>query len=262
MLRYFKLIGMFLRLGILGELEYRANFFVQIFQSMMGLIVSLGGIAVIFDHTANLNGWRQSELLAIVGVYFLVGAVVYTVIHPSLQRFMEDVRQGTLDFTLIKPVDAQVMVSFRQFQIWKFFDFLLGLAILAYAVIQLGVAIGFEQALSFVVALISGGVIVYSFYMILATIVFWFIKVDNILVIFGSMYEAGRWPVGIYPVWLRLMLTFFVPIAFAVTVPAEALTARLTTSTLIGSVALACGLLFVSRRFWKFGVKNYTGASA
>ena len=28
---------------------------------------------------------------------------------------------------------------------------------------------------------------------ILATFAFWFIKVENILVIFQSMYQAGRW---------------------------------------------------------------------
>jgi ABC-2 type transport system permease protein len=76
------------------------------------------------------------------------------------------------------------------------------------------------------------------------------------------MYEAGRWPVGIYPGWLRFMLTFLVPVAFAVTVPAEALTARLTLETLAGAVALASVLLIVSRVFWRYGVRNYTGASA
>jgi len=40
------------------------------------------------------------------------------------------------------------------------------------------------------------------------------------------------------PSWLRLILTFIVPVAFAVTAPAEALTARLTPQTL----ALALGL--------------------
>lgn len=39
--------------------------------------------------------------------------------------------------------------------------------------------------------------------------------------------QAGRWPVGIYPIWLRMGLTFIVPLAFAVTVPAEAVSGRL-----------------------------------
>jgi len=86
--------------------------------------------------------------------------------------------------------------------------------------------------------------------------------VENILVIFQSMYEAGRWPVSLYPGWLRFALTFLVPVAFATTVPAEALSGRLTAQTLLGAVALAAALLIVSRLFWRVGIRHYSGASA
>ena len=46
--------------------------------------------------------------------------------------------------------------------------------------------------------------------------------------LFQSLYDAGRWPIGIYPDWLRAALTFLVPVAFAVTIPSEALLGRLT----------------------------------
>jgi len=76
------------------------------------------------------------------------------------------------------------------------------------------------------------------------------------------MYEAGRWPVSLYPGWLRFALTFIVPVAFATTVPAEALSGRLTWQTLLGAVALAAALLVASRWFWRVGIRNYSGASA
>ena len=76
------------------------------------------------------------------------------------------------------------------------------------------------------------------------------------------MYQAGRWPVGIYPEWVRTGLTFLVPIAFAVTVPAEALTNRLDGNTLLLTAALAAGFLLFSRWFFWKGLKNYTGASS
>ena len=84
----------------------------------------------------------------------------------------------------------------------------------------------------------------------------------EVLKVFEAMYQAGRWPVGIYPAWLRMILTFIVPVAFAVTAPAEALTARLTVQTLILAFVVAAFTLIASRLFWKFGLRNYTGASA
>ena len=80
--------------------------------------------------------------------------------------------------------------------------------------------------------------------------------------IFMSMWQAGRWPISIYPVWLRAVLTFLVPVAFATTVPATAISGRITTATLFGSIALAVALLLVSRWFWRVGIRFYSGASA
>jgi ABC-2 type transport system permease protein len=76
------------------------------------------------------------------------------------------------------------------------------------------------------------------------------------------MYEAGRWPVSLYPGWLRFGLTFLVPVAFATTVPAEALTGRLNPQVLLGTVGLAAVMLVVSRLFWRAGIRHYSGASA
>jgi len=122
--------------------------------------------------------------------------------------------------------------------------------------------VGGWEAGAFIVMLLAGAAIIYSFWLILATLSFWFVRVENILEIFQSMYEAGRWPVSLYPGWLRFALTFIVPVAFATTVPAEALTGRLSGETLLGAVLLAIVLLMVSRVIWRIGLRQYSGASA
>ncbi len=257
-----RIIATYLRLGVLVELEYRANFFTQLLQSLLSLTVSLGGLYVVFGHTESLGGWQPAELTALVGIFTLMGGIIRLVIEPSMQRFMEDVRQGTLDFKLTKPADAQLLASVQQFQIWQGVDILVGIIILSVAASQAGNTISGWQAVAFVVALLCGMAIVYSFWLILASITFWAVRIDNILVIFQTMYEAGRWPVNIYPLWLRSALTFLVPVAFAVTVPASGFVGRLDGVTLAGAVALALALQVVARLVWKLGIRHYSGASA
>lgn len=257
-----RLLWIHLRLGVLNELQYRTHLFVQLAQSLIGLVTALFGLGVVFSKTDQLAGWAPAELLAVVGVYFLVGGLTQLVVQPSLSRFMEDVRQGTLDFTLTKPVDAQGLVSIRRIEPWKLIDVGIGVAVLAVALARLGGSIGWADAAAFALVLLAGVVIVYSFLLILATFAFWFVRLDNILVIFQSMYEAGRWPITIYPPWLRGALTFVVPIGFAITVPAEALTGRLTLPLVLGAVALAVALPLAARWFWGFGLRHYSGASA
>ncbi|MBX3011323.1 MAG: ABC-2 family transporter protein [Caldilineaceae bacterium] len=261
-MNYLRIFWTFVRLGAMNELAYRVNFFTQIFQAIVALTMALGGLVVVFHQTETLGGWYPAELVALVGIYLIVGGLISLIIQPSMQRFMEDIRMGTLDFMILKPEDAQFLISVRQVEIWKLIDILLGLGVLVVALVQLGNQLGIGQAVAFGVALLAGATIVYSFWMILATCAFWFVKTENILVIFQAMYQAGRWPVTIYPGWLRMMLTFLVPITFAVTVPAQALTGRLTGQTLALAVAVAVGLFLVARWFWRFGIRFYSGASA
>jgi ABC-2 type transport system permease protein len=223
---------------------------------------ALAGVAVVFRYTESLGGWRPEEVVALIGVYLLVGGVIGLVIQPSMEEFIESIREGTLDFTLTKPVDAQFLVSIQSIGVWEIVDIVLGSGVLAIALARLGERVGAGQAAAFALMLLAGGAIVYSFWLMLATCSFWFVRVENVLVIFQSMYEAGRWPISLYPGWMRFGMTFLVPVAFATTVPAEALTGRLEPPTLLLALVFAAGLLVISRLFWKVGVRHYSGASA
>ena len=261
-MNYLRLFGVYFKLSVMGELAYRVNFYVQLFQSLVELATALTGLAVIFSYTSSLAGWTPNEMLALVGVYFITGGLIGLVISPSLEQFINSVRDGTLDFTLVKPEDAQFLMSFQVVNIWKVIDIVMGFAVLVTALIRLGDKVGAGQAATFSLMLLTGGLIIYSFWLILATLSFWFVRVENILVIFQSMYEAGRWPISLYPGWLRFALTFVVPVAFATTVPAQALTGHLTQGTLAGALTAALVLLIVSRLFWRLGLRHYSGASA
>jgi ABC-2 type transport system permease protein len=259
---YLRLFVAFFRVGVMAEAAYRLNFILQLAQSILSLFVSVGGITIVFSYTDSLGGWRVDEILALVGVYMLVGGIIGVVIQPGMEQFIESVRDGSLDFTLTKPEDAQLLVSIQRVNIWSFIDIGLGLAVLIWALVRLGEKVGFTQASEFILMLGAGGVVIYSFFLILATLSFWFVRVENILTIFQSMYEAGRWPVSLYPGWLRYGLTFIIPVALATTVPAEALTGRLDWGTILASGAAGLLLFFLSRWFWGVGLRHYSGTSA
>jgi ABC-2 type transport system permease protein len=261
-MNYLRLLIAFFWVGIVGEVAYRVNFFFQLLQSLVSLGTAVAGLSVVFSHTGTLGGWGQEEILALVGVYLLVGGIIGLVIQPGMAQFIESVRDGTLDFTLTKPEDAQILVSIQQVNIWSLIDIVLGLGVLAFALVQLGEKVGGGEAGEFLLMLTAGAIIIYSFFLILATLSFWFVRVENFLTIFQSMYEAGRWPVSLYPGWLRYGLTFVVPVAFATTIPAEALTGRLTWMTLLVAIAIATGLFIASRFFWRVGLRHYSGTSA
>ncbi len=103
---------------------------------------------------------------------------------------------------------------------------------------------------------------VYCFWLILTTGAFWFVRMEMLQELFTGLYRAGQYPATIYPGWLRFSLTFLVPLAFAITVPSEALTGRLTGLRVLVTVGFTVVMLLVTRLVWRAGLKRYSGASA
>jgi ABC-2 type transport system permease protein len=257
-----RLLRLFVRIGLLGDLAYRGNFWFQILESLLMVATSLATLGVVFLQTDDLAGWKPYELVALLGVYFVVRGLLSVVVSPSFEKFMEDVRTGGLDFTLLRPVDAQLLVSIQEVRVWKGVDTLLGIALLAFALPRLSVELGVLEVGTFALALVAGVGIVYSVWLVLVTLAFWWIRVENILVIFWNLYWCARWPIRIYPGWLRLLLTIVVPVGFAVTVPAEALAGRTHGADLAWASAIALASFVLSRLFWLRGLRHYSGASA
>ncbi|MDQ3053170.1 MAG: ABC-2 family transporter protein [Actinomycetota bacterium] len=257
-----RLTGTFLKIGALNELQYRVNFFLGLLQSVVAVATALAVLALVFSHTDSLGGWSSDELLVIMGVYVLMGGLIRSVIQPNMQQLMTDVEEGTLDYVLTKPEDAQLLISVRRFQIWQSVDVFVGLALIGVALVRLSEPVDLWSALGFAVALVLGALDIYCFWLILTTGAFWVTRVDFIVELFDGMYQAGRWPVTIYPAWLRIGFTFLVPLGFAVTVPATALTGRLSGWLLLGAVVFSAVLVTFTRWFWRRGLRNYSGASA
>ncbi len=258
----FKLAWTYLRIGVLNELQYRVNFFIQILQAAISVGTGLIGLSLVFGQVTNLAGWSQSELLAVMGVHILMGGIIRSAIQPNMERLMNDVLNGTLDFALTKPADAQTLVSVREFRFWQLVDVIVGLVILSVAVTQLNEKMYALQVVAFIVALLMGAVMLYCVWLMVTSIAFWVIRVGDIIELFQGLFAAGRWPVSIYPDWLRTGMTFLVPVAFAVTVPAEAMTNRLTPETMLFSFGLTVLFMFLARGVWLLGLRSYSGASA
>ena len=231
-MRTLRVSWLFLKVGVLNELQYRVNFFVSLLQSLVQVVTGLVVLALVYSHTTALNGWTQPELLCLLGIQILLGGVIRTFIQPNMMQLMEDVQQGTLDYALTKPEDAQVLVSVRTFRIWQSVDIVSGLILLAVGINGLGPPVGVVNALTFIVALAIGTAMIYCFWLVMTTGAFWVVRMENVAELFDGVYLTGRFPVGIYPTWLRLSVTFLVPIGFAITVPAEAVTSRLDWQTL------------------------------
>jgi ABC-2 type transport system permease protein len=257
-----RLTWVHLRVAVMNELQYRANFFIQLFESVVLVATGLIALAVIFDHTSDLNGWTRPELMVVMGVYTMVGGIIGFAIEPNMGRVLTDIHQGTFDYVLTKPVDAQLLSSVRQFHLWRLIDVGVGLGVIAWGLVRMEGSLGADEAAGFVLTLVAGTILIYCLWLIVTAGAFWVVRMEMIQDLFTGLYRAGQYPVTVYPIGLKLVLTYLVPIGFAVTVPAESLTGRLTWTRLAATAVFLVAVFVVTRLVWRAGTRHYSGASA
>jgi ABC-2 type transport system permease protein len=261
-MRYLRLLTLFARTELQFAIEYRANLLLSLIEELVVVFTSLAAVFILFTHTGVINGWTLPQMIVLLGVFYIVQGAQAVVFESSFERFMEQVRMGTLDFTLIKPVDSQFMVSTRHIQVPQLGQAILGLVVLGVGLFQLGEEVTGAAALAFAVTLICGLVLVYCLLLVLSTFSFWFVRVENLLAIFWSFLDAGRFPVDVYPGWLRITLSTVVPIGIAVTIPAQAIAGRLDATGLLAMLVGTVSMWWFAGWFWRRGLRSYTGASA
>lgn len=255
-------VGTFLRVAVQNELQYRVNFVLSLVQSLVTVGTSLAVLALVFGHTDSLAGWSGDDLVVVMGVFVLMGGVIRAVIQPNMQQLMVDVQQGTLDGLLTKPADSQLLVSARRFELWQAVDVLIGAALVVVGLARAGRSPGVLDVLAFGATLLLGAVALYCVWLLLTVTAFWIVRVDVLVELFDGLYQAGRWPVSIYPGWMRFGFTFLLPLGVAITVPASVLTRGISGMALLGAVAFTVVLLAVTRLVWRYALRHYTGASA
>ena len=257
-----RVIGIHAKIGILKDLQYRGHFVANCFNSVAGLALAIGTILIVFRHTERLGDWNQSELIMLIGVYSAVRGFINFFIKPGLQEFLEGIRTGLFDYALLKPLDSQLYVAIKEFRFWSLIDLLTGVGIVCWSFWSGDLATSSINWFLVILSVAAGFAVVIAFWFILGTTAFWFIKLENIFVVFETLFQTARWPLTIYPEVIRTLLTVVIPVAWAVTMPAAALASK-TDSRTIG-VAILVPVFFVgsSRLLWRFGVSRYSGASA
>src|SRR6476620_9897741 len=209
----FKLLSTLFKVNLQQELAYRADALINALLSLMWLGWELLSLNIIFSNTATLGGWGQGELIALLGVWRLVNTLMIALVWPNTQKFNTSVRDGSLDYMLLQPANSQFLVSFSRIVLWRVWDMALAVVLIVVGMDRSGSATAPLQVASFLLLTVSGALIIYSLWIVLIACTFWFVKFDNNVTILQALMQAGRYPAAVYPAWLRLIVTFVVPIA-------------------------------------------------
>jgi ABC-2 type transport system permease protein len=250
------------RVRALHELHYRANLLLNVGQVFVDLAIGVVAIRLVFSNVDEINGWDEPELLVVLGTYTILDAVIRALVLPGMWMLMQDIQEGTFDAVLLMPADEQLIVTARELSIWDLSGVVIGGCVTAYGSSRVD-GLGPSDVLAYLAMLPVAVSIVYGFFLAVTSLAFRLVNLRDLLFrLFQGASYSGRWPLGIYPSWLRIALTVIVPIGLAVTIPSSALVGRLSWAGLGASVSTGAAVLVWSRWVFRRGTRAYSGASA
>lgn len=244
------------------QLEYKLNVLIELLAVALSLSGSLLMLSLLFGPERLLGGWSWPQALMVQGFYTVFDGMASTWLRPNLGSIVTHVREGTLDFVLLKPIDSQFWLSLRTFSPAGLPEIALGLLLVAWGGCQADLSVSMAAMATVVLMLIAGGLILYSIWFLIAATSIWFVKTWNATEVLRALLASGRYPLSAYPPALRLVFTFLLPVAFLTTVPAQVLLGEVLLPTLLLGGCLAVGFFVMARAFWLYALRHYTSASS
>jgi len=260
MRRYGRLLAIQLKAAALLSLQYRLDFALQVAMSLFWTATALVPLAVLFSMRTGVAGWSAHEALIVAGFFIALKGVLQGVIQPSLTNVVEHIRKGTLDFLLLKPVDTQFLLSTSKLDLPRVVDIVAGLALVGWSLAQSGARPTLLSVLLAGAILMCAVTILYALWILVVSLAFHVVKIDNLSYLIISTFDAARWPSSVFRGALSFIFTFVIPLALMTTYPALALLGRIRGEQVATSLLLAALFVAVSRLVWLRSVRSYTGA--
>jgi ABC-2 type transport system permease protein len=259
-MRYLRLTALQLRASFLLAVQYRFDFVAEGVVGVFWLSTALVPLFAVFQARDKIAGWTFGEALMVVGWFTLLDGVLEGVITPSLVAVVDHIRKGTLDLVLLKPADAQFLVSTARLQPWRVVHGVAASLIFGWGFHLLGRRPSPGALVSAAIMLVAAVAVLYSFAVLTVSAAFYAVRLDNLTHLFSAVFDAARWPIGVFRGAVRTFFTFVVPLAVMTTYPALALLGALPATTLLAAVAGAAIALALSRAVWTASLAKYTSA--
>lgn len=261
MIRHGVLWWAFIKNCLIREMTFRWNFLFKILFGSMWFVMNLVMFAVVFGHVKEIAGWTKYEVFFLMGVSHVILRLFETFFMENLMKVPDLIREGELDFYLIKPVHPQFLLSTRYVSFDSLLDTILGFATCGYALSKLHQTVTLSDLAAFALLALNGVMLYYSIMLVAVTCSFWFMRFQ-IMEVWWQMTNIARQPADIFTGKLRFIFTFCVPMLIIANFPVKAYLSRLPWT--LGLYGLGIMAVFVLGSSWFFSsaLKRYRSASS
>jgi len=252
----FALIGVNLRF----RLAHRADFLSSIAASALGTAASFAFLPLLFARAPRLGDWSPAEVVFLYG-FSLVPLGLFNSVAMNLYEFPEKVVfEGRFDRLLLRPQSTMVQVLFDTMRVESIQECVIGVALVAWASPRVGIVWGPGRIFAFVLFTLSGALLYVAIFSALTAASFRFEDRVGVVPPVYNLLNFSRYPMTIYSIWIRFLLSTVIPFGFASFYPGTRLLGRhdwtpyAMTAPFVSITALA-----LASRLWTREVRRYAG---
>ena len=261
--RYFSVWKAFFRNTLSRDMEFKLNFIFEIFIDAVYYGSLFFFFQIIFQFTDSLGDFNKDAVIIFLVTLYISDLLYVFILGGNVFNINNAVKQGDLDFILIKPINSQFFISCR----YVMTNALISLSILICLLIRLtylyhGNEIFFINYIFYTVSLIFGIFIFYSFEFIIASLAFWFRNFSYAGWLAGELTKYSRRPDSIYKNFFRKTLFTIFPMAMVSSVPARFLIFGVNIKLLLLQIVVSIIFLWFTTLIWKKGLLRYESASS
>ncbi len=216
-------------------------------------------VVLIVSHTKTLAGYTLNQSL----VFFLTYNVIDTLtqsLFRDVYRFRQHIISGYFDYILLKPMDPLFKILFGGADPMDLIVLLPYLGLLVYFITQIFWSM--VSLTSFLILIINAFMISTAFHICVLALGIITTEVDHTIMIYRDIASMARFPVDIYREPLRAIITFVIPIGIMMTFPPKALFGLLSPVYIVVSLVVGIVFIYLSLKFWRFALTQYTSASS
>jgi len=270
--RYLRVFLTFARACLVRDMTFRANFLLECVTSLGWMSMNLAFYLLVFSFTPEIGrgtGWSREPFFAFVATGLIINSIVQALFMPSAEELTEMVRTGGLDAVLVRPLDAQFLLSLHRVDFSAFANGLVGLGLLGWSLWRIGRVPPLAAWVVYPLAIACGVAILYALIIMLAAATIRMGRNQSLYDFWFYITNFSRYPAEIYSgPWggpLRALCTFVVPILLVVNVPARVVAQPFAGDSwwaVAGLIAAAVVALGVSRVVFQRALAGYRSASS
>lgn len=250
-----------------AKIEYRFGFWFGILSNMYSYFTTYALFGVITNTFGSIGGWDFSDMTLLYSISLFTYSISGMLLWCAVYHLGETITRGNLDILLTRPMGVLPQLMLQNFGDTFIGQTLVTLAFFLYYLSQNANELSLLKILFLIISTISGILIQSGSMITIGSISFWTYRSEELGgILYYDLRDLTKYPITIYPKFIRFMLTFILPWAFINYYPAALVLGKLGSSFELGlsliSPLVGIFVLTLSLKVFKCGLLRYEGVGA